>query len=208
MLLRLKEFVVHATEIQNFDPQYGMMVQFDSLYDDSVVHTLTLMPRLTYSSHILDGLISQLNKKRKTIRIHNRLFLIEYNDADIQDKNALELERTLVFSLEMLGCIKNRIGSISNVTNIPKRLSTTIPVLRTISAKLFEVLPECSQKLNELSIYLGSVILDSATLTNAKFDFSQSNIESSCLLDEVKLIADSKISKQYPNLDFLKFPTT
>lgn len=204
MLLRLKEFTVHSPQIQNFDPLSGMMVQFDSVYSDGVVHTSTLMPRLTYSSRILEELISQINKKRKITRNLNRSFLIEYDEADIRDKNALELERTLVFSLEMLECIQNRITAISNITNIPKQLSTIIPVLRTISAKLFGVFAEISQRLNELSIYLGSVILDSAALTNAKFDFSQSNLESSYLLDEVKLIADSKISKQYPNLDFLK----
>jgi hypothetical protein len=49
---------------------------------------------------------------------------------------------------------------------------------------------------------LGSIALDSATLTTAQFDFSQSNIESSLMLDEVKLMVDSKLSKQYPLLDF------
>ena len=49
---------------------------------------------------------------------------------------------------------------------------------------------------------MGSIVLDSATLTTAQFDFSQSNTQSSLLLDEVKLMVDSKISKQYPHLDF------
>jgi hypothetical protein len=47
-------------------------------------------------------------------------------------------------------------------------------------------------------------VLDSATITKAQFDFSQFNMESSMLLDEVKLMADSKIRKQYPHLDFFK----
>jgi hypothetical protein len=55
---------------------------------------------------------------------------------------------------------------------------------------------------------LGSILLDSAALTKAKFDFGNSNDESSIFLDEVKLIVDSKISKQYPNLDFLKSSNT
>ena len=77
-------------------------------------------------------------------------------------------------------------------------------MIRTISAQLYEILPECSQKLSELSVHLGSIVLDSATLTKARFDFSLSNEESALLLDEVKLMVDSKISKQYPNLDFFK----
>ena len=208
MLLQLKEFTVHAPQIQNFDPQVGMMVQLDSICNDNTTHTLTLKPRLTYSNSILEELIYQLTEKQKTIHDINRSFLIEYDESDSQDKNALELERNLIFSLDMLKYIQNRIESVSNIVNIPECLSVTIPMLRTISAKLFDIMPGISQKLNELSMYLGSVILDSATLTNAKFDFSQSNLESTCLLDEVKLIVESKLSKQYPNLDFLKSPTT
>ena len=40
-------------------------------------------------------------------------------------------------------------------------------------------------------------MLDSAVLTIARFDFSQSNNKSSTLLDEVKLMVDSKLCKQY-----------
>jgi len=50
--------------------------------------------------------------------------------------------------------------------------------------------------------------LDSAALTTARFDFIQSNQESATLLDKVKLMADSKLSKQYPNLDFFKLCNT
>jgi hypothetical protein len=75
-------------------------------------------------------------------------------------------------------------------------------MMRTISAQLVDILPQSSKHLSELSVHLGSIILDSATLTTARFDFSHSNIESSLMLDEVKLMIDSKINKQYPLLDF------
>jgi hypothetical protein len=55
---------------------------------------------------------------------------------------------------------------------------------------------------------LGSIVLDSAALTKARFDFSQSNNEASIFLDEVKLMVDSKLSKQYPNVDFFKLCDT
>ena len=77
-------------------------------------------------------------------------------------------------------------------------------MIRTISAKLFVIFPTYSQKLSELSVQLGSIVLDAATLTKARFDFSKSNQTSSMLLDEVKLMADSKLNKQYPLVDFFK----
>jgi len=100
--------------------------------------------------------------------------------------------------------IKKRTIGISNIKSIPEILPSSIPAIRTISAQLFSVIPECSQKLSELSVHLGSIILDSAALTKARFDFSQSNNESSMFLDEVKLMVDSKLCKQYPNVDFSK----
>ena len=97
---------------------------------------------------------------------------------------------------------------ISNVNSIPEVLPPSIPMIRTVSAQLFDVLPNCSQKLSEISVHLGSIVLDSAALTTARFDFSQSNTESSTILNEVKLMVGSKLSKQYPNLDFLKLCNT
>ncbi len=181
-----------------------MMVKFNYEGKDNINQTITLMPRLNYSNELLDELIARLKKERKDIKKLNRSLLIEFNATDKDDSNALELERTIVFSLETLECVKNRLKSISDISSIPEKIPSIIPMLRSVSAKLFDIMPGCSQKLCELSIYLGSVVLDSATLTSAKFDFSQSNHESSSMLDEVKLIVDSKINKQYPNLDFFK----
>ena len=77
-------------------------------------------------------------------------------------------------------------------------------MIRTVSAKLFVISPISSQKLSELSVHLGSIVLDSAALTKARFDFSKCNDRSATLLDEVKLMADSKLNKQYPLVDFFK----
>ena len=61
-----------------------------------------------------------------------------------------------------------------------------------------------TEKLSELSVHLGSIVLDSAALTKARFDFSKCNDTSALLLDKVKLMADSKLNKQYPLVDFCK----
>ena len=113
----------------------------------------------------------------------------------------------MAFCLEILTHAKKRTQRITGVTSIPQILPALIPMIRTVSAQLYDIVPACSQKLSELSVHLGSIVLDSAALTEAQFDFSQSNDESATLLDEVKLMVDSKISKQYPNLDFFKLFT-
>ncbi len=171
-------------------------------------HSVALVTRLKYSLTLLDEIVEILAKKRYDLRKSNKSLVIDFDETNDIHLKAIKLEQIMTFSLETLSQIKKRTGRISNVNSIPKVLPATIPMIRTISAQLFDIIPHCSQKLSELSVHLGSIVLDSATLTKARFDFSHSNEESSILLNEVKLMVDSKISKQYPNLDFFKVCNT
>ena len=172
------------------------------------VYSVTLVPRLEYSINLLDDIVEVLKKKRHDLKKSNRSLVVDFDETDSSHLKAIELERIMAFSLEILSQIKKRTGRISSVNSIPEVFPTTIQLIRTVSAQLFDIVPNCSQKLSELSVHLGSIVLDSAALTKARFDFSQSNEESSALLNEVKLMVDSKISKQYPNLDFFKVCNT
>ena len=170
----------------------------------NISQNVTIVPRLGYSVDLLCEIIEILKKTQNTIKKSNQ-FIINESDGDAKEcQNAISIEKTVTFSIEILSQIQKRTEMISNITKIPSLLPSAIPMVRTISAQLFDILPECSQKLSELSVQLGSIVLDSATLTKARFDFSRSNEESSTLLDEVKLMVDSKINKQYPNLVFSK----
>ena len=197
-------------QIQNLEAQDSMLIKCDvsTLEYVHISHSVTLVPRLEYSINLLDGIIEILKKKRRDLKKLNRSLIVDFDETDITHLKAIDLERIMAFSLEILSQIKKRTERISSVNSIPQVLPTIIPLIRTISAQLFDIVPNCSQKLSELSVHLGSIVLDSAALTKARFDFSQSNEESSTLLNEVKLMVDSKINKQYPNLDFFKVCNT
>ncbi len=186
-----------------------MMAKFlvETEYDD-ISHSVTLVPRLEYSSNLLSGIIDILTEKLNDLKKSNYDLVLFFDETNKNHLSAIELERLLAFSLEILLQIKKIIANISGVSSIPEVLPSSIPMIRTISAQLFSIIPRCSQKLSELSVHLGSIVLDSAALTKARFDFSQSNDESSMFLDEVKLMVDSKLSKQYPNVDFFKLCNT
>jgi hypothetical protein len=171
-------------------------------------HSVTLVPRLEYSINLLDEIVEILKKKRNDLKKSNKSLVVDFDETNDTHLKAIKLERTMAFSLEILSQIKKRTGRISDVNSIPKVLPPAIPLIRTISAQLFDIVPHCSQKLSELSVHLGSILLDSAALTKARFDFSQSNEEASTLHNEVKLMVDCKINKQYPNLDFFKVCNT
>ena len=63
-------------------------------------------------------------------------------------------------------------------------------------------MPALDFQLGELSLLIGGIIIDAAHLASSNLDFCVANAVSRRLLDEAKLIADSKIYKQFPNLDF------
>jgi len=180
----------------------------DSLPSENISHSVTLVPRLEYSLNLLGEIIDILETKRNDIKKSNNDLMYDFDEDDESHRKAIKLEQKMLFSLDILLQIQKITTSISGVYSIPEVLPSSIPIIRTISAQLFEILPNCSQKLSELSVHLGSIVLDSAALTLASFDFIQSNKESALLLDEVKLMADCKISKQYPNLDFFRLCNT
>ena len=174
----------------------------DTIESTNTSHSVTLVPRLDYSVNLLNDIIEILQEKKIELKNVNQYLITDFNENDKFHLKNIKLEYQVVSSLDVLIKIKNQIGSISGINSIPEILPSSIPMIRTISAKLFVLFPLNSQKLSELSVHLGSIVLDSATLTKARFDFSKSNHVSSTLLDEVKLMADSKLNKQYPLVDF------
>ena len=187
-----------------------MMIKYkvDALVCENISHSVTLVPRLTYSTNLLSEIIDTIKKQRNDLKKSNKSLIVFFDESDKSHIAAIELERILAFSLETLTQIKKRTSEVLGLRSIPKILPSSVQIIRTISAQLFDIVPGCSQKLSELSVHLGSIILDSAILTKARFDFSQSNYDSTMFLDEVKLMVDSKLSKQYPNVDFYKLCNT
>ena len=202
--------MIHRPQIQNLESLVGMLVKcsINSIEIENISHSVTLVPRLEYSINMLNDVIDVLNDKQIRIKKSNQDLIHDFDEFDKLHVDALKLEHLVLFSLEILLSVQKKMGRISNISSIPEILPSSIPMIRTVSAQLFEFIPNCSQKLSEISVHLGSIVIDSAALTTARFDFSQSNHESSFNLNKVKLMVDSKLSKQYPNLDFLKLCNT
>ncbi len=204
------KLIVTPSSNTKFRQLHDMLVKcsVDTLDSENISHSVTLVPRLDYSVSLLDEIITVIKEKRNDLKKLNQDLVNDFDENDESHQKSIKLEQTIAFSLETLLEIKKTTSKISDVSSIPEVLPSSIPMIRMISAQLFDIVPNCSQKLSELSVHLGSIVLDSASLTKARFDFSQSNEDSSTLLNEVKLMVDSKISKQYPNVDFFKLCNT
>ena len=146
-----------------------MLVNYsiDTIESENISNSVTLVPRLDYSVNLLDDIIEILQEMRIKLKNTHQYLVTDFDDDDQSHLKNIKLEHLVVYSLEILLKIKNQIGSISGINSIPEILPSSIPMIRTTSAKLFVLFPICSQKLSELSVHLGSIVLDSAALTKA-----------------------------------------
>ena len=173
------------------------------LVDPTGSYSATIMPRLKGSLVLIDDIITELVAKRNKIQKFNKDYFA-INDVESINMSSLDYEKNIVFALESLTQIQKLLNLPINIMQISEILSFSLPVVRKISSCLYGILPSSSHQLCQLSSNLGSIAMDSAIITESVFDFRQSNLESNMFLDKAKLIADSKINKQYPNLDFHK----
>jgi len=168
-------------------------------------YALTIKPRLEYSAYLTNTIFDKLQKQWVLTRKSNLKFYLQNGDIIKENhefNKQIKCEETLSSAITAIKIIQKRLGLISQISNITETVSPMISILRTVNSKIYLAFPQISQDLIELSGILGSIVMDSGSLTEAKFDFKQTNLESKQILDKVNLIAQSKIRKQYPNLNF------
>jgi hypothetical protein len=170
-----------------------------------LVRASTIKPRIDYATEIVDSLLDVLVKNRHDVNVNN-LDMYKKLDKGFQVSSTLEkqvrYELELSYTIESLRQVRRSLDCIVGLGNVPTVLSPTISIVRTIRSKLLALIPAMDFQLGELSLLLSGIIIDAAHLASTNLDFAKANEASGRLLDEAKLIADSKIYKQFPNLDF------
>ena len=176
--------------------------------DDSknqIVRASTIKPRIDYAAEIVDKTLDILGQKKLELDKTN-LELYKQSERDQDSVKILAkqvtLELEISYAIESLRQVRRSLDSIMGLGNLPTVLSPTISIVRTIRSRLFLLMPLLDFQLGDLSLLLSGVIIDAAHLASSSLDFGRANETSKRLLDEAKLIADSKIYKQFPNLDF------
>ena len=171
---------------------------------NQIVRTSTIKPRIDYAVEIVDKVLGVLGKRRLELDCANlKLYKSERNQEVIRTlEKQVTSELEISYAIESLRQIRRSLDSVMGLGNLPMVLSPTISIVRTIRSRLLLLMPALDFQLGELSLLLGGIVIDAAHLSSSILDFGQANETSRILLDEAKLIADSKIYKQFPNLDF------
>lgn len=155
-----------------------------------------ITPRLNYASELLDDFIESLT------------FEISDIEKSLTSSDMPSIEHIRKFSIlsgyrESLLQVKQIIVLSKKIDLMPQNLDLATTVLRIVNSSLHKF-SNLGTVLIEISFILGSILVDSAILTNSNVNFHDSFRRGKQIVDESKLIADSKISKLYPNLDFYK----
>jgi hypothetical protein len=172
---------------------------------NTIMRASTLKPRLDYATSLVDKILVTLVQKKSEFSKTNLLLHSKINESiSISEfKEQLVSELEISYAIESLRQSRRCLDSVFGLGNIILVLAPTISIVRTVRSQLFGLLADTDVFLGELSLVLGGLIIDAGHLTDANLDFQEANRQSCRLLDEAKLIADSKIYKQYPNVDFL-----
>ena len=177
----------------------------DDYRKNQIVRASTIKPRIDYANEIVDSLLDILVQNKQELNKTNLEFYrrIDGNKESIKTLgNQIRHELEITYSIESLRQVRRSMDSVAGLGNAPTILSPTISIVRTIRSRMLALMPALDFQLGELSLLIGGIIIDAAHLASSNLDFCVANAISRRLLDEAKLIADSKIYKQFPNLDF------
>ena len=171
---------------------------------NQITRASTLRPRLEYAAELADLILETLNLQKFELNKNNlRLYeeTKENKHGFTEFETQLNFESEISWAIESLRQVRRCLDSVFGLGNIILVLAPTISIVRAIRSRILGIFPAADSQFGELSLVLGGLIIDAGQLTSGTLDFDLANKESSRLLDEAKLIADSKIYKQFPNLD-------
>lgn len=160
---------------------------------------LSVMPRLELAVSLTGAVLKELRCKRKLIKQENDR-LAGSDRYDERQAEQLEREKAVSAAIESLTQVTERLGSLSSMASIAAGAPPLIPVIRAVGSGLLRTTPHLSMDLYLASSTLGGVVMDSGAIIGARFNLQLANCESARILNEAKLIADSKINKLHPNL--------
>lgn len=164
-------------------------------------YALTIKPRLEYSIYVTGIILEKLESERESIHENNYKFYSQNDIAENSDfAKQVESESSVIVAIEAIKIVKNALISVSQISKLTE-IASLISLIRMVNSNIYGIVHTTRHDLVELSTSLGSIVMDSGCLLEATFDFKQTNSESKQILAELNLIAESKIRKQYPNLN-------
>lgn len=163
-------------------------------------YALTIKPRLEYSIYVSGMILEKLESELESVHANNYRFYSNDMTENADFIKQVESESAIIVAIEAIKIVKNTLISVSQISKLAE-IAPLISLIRMVNSNIYGIVHTTRHDMVELSTSLGSIVMDSGCLLEATFDFKQTNSESKQILAELNLIAESKIRKQYPNLN-------
>lgn len=155
------------------------------MVQEQISHNVSVMSRMEQVISILDSVVAEL--KDGTSRI-----AYWQDEEDGICMEGTSERRGIFIAIESLTRTIGRLKSISSISDIVVEAPVLIPTIRTVGSSLYPTMPQQSHDLSLASSMLGGVTMDSGVMVGALFNLRRANSESARILDEARVVVDSK----------------
>ncbi len=185
---------------------------FISSLNQTVKPQQPLKPRLDFATKKLDMQIQRLDQANERFTQKDRTLFSKLVDAyqqhDMAHANiyATELAEVrkmskLVMNARLaLDQVNLRIKTVSELGDVVSMLGPCIGVLRSVNAGMGGVLPAAENELGQIGDMLSGLMFEAGTSGGMSLNFNSVNEDASKILAEAAVVAEQKISANFPDL--------
>jgi division protein CdvB (Snf7/Vps24/ESCRT-III family) len=185
---------------------------FTTALKETVQPAPPLKPRLEFATRKLDLQISKLDQANERFTQKDRTLFAKLVDsytkhdqahANIYATELAELRKMskLIMNARLaLDQVALRIRTVSELGDVVATLGPCVGVLRSISSGLGGVLPEAEGELCDIGNMLSGLMFEAGASGGMSLNFDNVNEDASKILSEAAIVAEQKVSANFPDL--------
>jgi division protein CdvB (Snf7/Vps24/ESCRT-III family) len=178
----------------------------------SVKQQQPLKPQLDFAVKKLDMQITRLDQANERFTQKDKAMFAKLVDAyskhdtahaNIYANELAEVRKMAKLTMNArlaLDQVSLRIKTVSEFGDIVSTLGPAIGVLRSVSVGMCGVLPEAENELGEIGNMLSGLMFDAGTSCGSSLNFNNVNEDAAKILDEAAVVAEQKVSANFPDL--------
>ncbi len=171
-----------------------------------------LKPRLDFAVRKLDMQISKLDQANERFTQKDRTLFTKLVDAyghhDMAHANIYATElaeirkmsRLIMNARLALDQVSLRIKTVSELGDVVSMLGPCIGVLRSVNSGMGGILPTAENELGEIGDMLSGLMVEAGTSSGMSLNFNNVNEDASKILAEAAVVAEQKVSANFPDL--------
>jgi division protein CdvB (Snf7/Vps24/ESCRT-III family) len=171
-----------------------------------------LKPRLDYAIRKLDLQITKLNQASERFSQKDRSLFAKIVDAYAKHDTAhaniyanelaevRKMEKLVMNASLALDQVVLRMRTVTEFGDLVSTLGPCIGVLRSVNAGMCGVLPEAENELSDIGNMLSGLMFEAGSGSGMSLNFNTVNEDASKILSEAAVVAEQKVSANFPDL--------